>query len=52
MMAPLGLMSKNGSDCPVAASLTDADRATLLSIKQEITSVAANTVVSEPRQFD
>ena len=33
------LLSKDSSDCPVAASLTDADRATLLSIKQEITSV-------------
>ena len=34
-----GLLSKNSSDCPVAASLTDADRAALLSIKQEITSI-------------
>jgi uncharacterized protein YjbI with pentapeptide repeats len=31
------LLSKNSSDCPVAASLTDADRATLLIIKQDIT---------------
>jgi uncharacterized protein YjbI with pentapeptide repeats len=33
------LLSKNSNDCPVAASLTDADRATLLRIKQEIPSV-------------
>jgi hypothetical protein len=32
------LLKKDTSDCPVAASLTDADRATLLSIKQEISS--------------
>jgi hypothetical protein len=35
------LLDKNSSHCPVAASLTDADRATLLSIKQEIESVEA-----------
>jgi hypothetical protein len=33
------LLNKNSSDCPVAASLTDADRATLLSIQQEIKSL-------------
>ncbi|PZA13287.1 hypothetical protein DNX69_02605 [Rhodopseudomonas palustris] len=32
------LLNKNSADCPVAASLTDADRSTLLSIKQEIES--------------
>lgn len=30
------LLNKNSSVCPVAASLTDADRTTLLSIRQEI----------------
>jgi hypothetical protein len=30
------LMNKESKDCPVAAALTDADRATLLHIKQEI----------------
>jgi len=30
------LMDKNSKDCPVAAALTDADRATLLSVKQPI----------------
>jgi hypothetical protein len=34
------LLSKDSSSCPLAESLTDADRATLLRIKQEITSVA------------
>jgi uncharacterized protein YjbI with pentapeptide repeats len=33
------LLSKDSSDCPVAVSLTDADRAMLQSIKQEITSI-------------
>jgi hypothetical protein len=33
------LLNKNSSDCPVAASLTDADRATLLSIQQDINSL-------------
>jgi hypothetical protein len=33
------LLSKDSSDCPVAASLTDADRAALQRIKQGITSV-------------
>ena len=33
------LLTKNSSDCPVAASLTDADRTTLLSIRQEIKSL-------------
>jgi uncharacterized protein YjbI with pentapeptide repeats len=33
------LLNKSSSDCPVAASLTDADRATLLSIQQEIVPV-------------
>ena len=32
------LLTKSSSDCPVAASLTDADRATLLRIQQQITS--------------
>jgi hypothetical protein len=32
------LLNKNSYDCPVAASLTDADRATLLRIKQQIKS--------------
>jgi uncharacterized protein YjbI with pentapeptide repeats len=31
------LLNKNSGDCPVSASLTDADRATLLRIQQEIT---------------
>jgi uncharacterized protein YjbI with pentapeptide repeats len=33
------LLNKKSSDCPVAASLTDADRATLLSIQQYINSL-------------
>ena len=33
------LLRKDGSDCPFAGSLTDADLATLLNIKQKITSV-------------
>jgi hypothetical protein len=34
------LLSGDSSGCPLAESLTDADRATLLRIKQKITSVA------------
>ena len=41
------LLSKDSSSCPLAASLTDADRATLLRIKQEITSVAYAPLVTK-----
>jgi len=42
------LLNKNSSDCPVAASLTDADRTTLLSIRQEIKS-AEELGLANPR---
>jgi pentapeptide repeat protein len=41
------LLSKDSSSCPLAASLTDADRATLLRIKQEITPVAYASPVTK-----
>jgi hypothetical protein len=43
------LLNKDSRDCPVAKSLTDADRATLLNIKQEIIRSAEEPGLANPR---